>query len=69
MSGWNDRVIAGFRANGGGVVTVPVGAIPLEGDEWQRAWRRFLDRSPGFARYRERSGDRDFPIFRLAPRG
>jgi deazaflavin-dependent oxidoreductase (nitroreductase family) len=52
-----------------GVRTVPVAAVALEGDEWQHAWQRFLDRSPGFGRYREHSGDRDFPIFHLSPRG
>ena len=48
-----------------GIETVAVRAAPLEGEEWERAWQRFLDRSPGFARYRERSEGRDFPILRL----
>lgn len=70
---WSFNLVAHPEAEievpaGAGVSTVPVTASPLEGDEWQRAWERFLDRSPGFARYRERSGDRDFPIFRLTPR-
>jgi deazaflavin-dependent oxidoreductase (nitroreductase family) len=137
MSGWNDRVLAEFRANGGHVErfgralvllhsmgarsgvervnpvlalrdgdgwlviasaagaprhpawsfnlaahpeaqieipgdpieTLTVRATPLDGDAWQRAWQRFLERSPAFARYREHSGDRDFPIFRLTPTG
>jgi deazaflavin-dependent oxidoreductase (nitroreductase family) len=138
MSGWNDRVIAEFRANGGHVerfgralvilhsigarseqerlnpvlaipegdgwliiasaggapahpawyfnllahpevrIELPVGqddvetldvrAVPLDGEAWEAAWQRFLDRSPGFARYRERSEGRDFPIFRLERR-
>ncbi len=55
-------------ADGGEPVhTVAVHAVPLDGEAWQRAWQRFLDRSPAFARYREHSGDRDFPIFRLTP--
>jgi deazaflavin-dependent oxidoreductase (nitroreductase family) len=55
--------------DGDRIETVEVRAIPLEGDEWRAAWQRYLDRSPAFARYRERSGDRDFPIMRLVPRG
>jgi deazaflavin-dependent oxidoreductase (nitroreductase family) len=51
------------------IETVDVRAVPLEGDAWRAAWQRYLDRSPAFARYRERSGGRDFPIFRLEPRG
>jgi deazaflavin-dependent oxidoreductase (nitroreductase family) len=56
-------------AEGGAPIrTIAVRATPLDGEAWQEAWQRFLDRSSGFARYRERSGDRDFPIFRLTPR-
>lgn len=51
------------------IATVAVRADALEGEAWQAAWQRFLDRSPGFAHYRERSAGRDFPIFRLVPRG
>ena len=56
-------------ADDGAIDTVEVRGTALEGDAWQRAWQRFLDRSPAFARYREHSGDRDFPIFRLEPIG
>jgi deazaflavin-dependent oxidoreductase (nitroreductase family) len=52
---------------GAAIETIPVRAIPLDGDEWQVAWQHFLDRSPAFARYRDHSGGRNFPIFRLTP--
>ena len=48
--------------------TVDVLATELEGAEWSAAWQAFLERSPGFAQYRERSEGRDFPIFRLTRR-
>lgn len=49
--------------------TVGVLATALEGEEWESAWQKFLERSSGFAAYRERSEGREFPIFRLTRRG
>jgi deazaflavin-dependent oxidoreductase (nitroreductase family) len=44
-----------------------VTARELDGDDYERAWRRFLDASKSFAGYRDRAGRR-LPIFRLDPR-
>jgi deazaflavin-dependent oxidoreductase (nitroreductase family) len=64
-----DAAIEVPGGSGAPIRTLAVRAAPLEGEEWAAAWQRFLERSPSFARYRQRSGDRDFPIFRLTPRG
>lgn len=52
----------------GGIDTVPVRATVLDGAEHTAAWARFVDRSPAFAQYDERSGPRRIPVVRLAPR-
>ncbi len=52
----------------GGIATVPVTATVLEGAAHDAGWAQFLGRSPAFAQYDERSGDRRIPVVRLAPR-
>jgi deazaflavin-dependent oxidoreductase (nitroreductase family) len=52
----------------GGVATVPVTATVLDGDARDAGWARFVDRSPAFGQYEERSGGRRIPVVRLAPR-
>jgi deazaflavin-dependent oxidoreductase (nitroreductase family) len=52
----------------GGIDTVPVRATVLDGAEHDAAWAVFLGRSPAFAQYDERSGDRRIPVVRLTRR-
>ncbi len=52
----------------GGIDTVPVRATALQGEERDAAWARFLERSPAFAQYEERTGGRVIPVVRLSPR-
>lgn len=52
----------------GGIDTVAVRAEVLAGETRDAAWRRFLARSPGFASYEQRAGDRVIPVVRLTPR-
>ena len=52
----------------GGIQTVVVRAVVLGDAERDAAWSRFVDRSPGFAEYKERAGGRQIPVLRLAPR-
>lgn len=51
-----------------GTSTVPVIATSLEGDEYVAGWKAFTDRSPAFAGYKEKAGDRVIPVVRLDPR-
>ncbi len=45
-------------------------AIELtDDDEWEAAFGRFVERSRGFADYREKAAPRRMPILRLEPRG
>jgi deazaflavin-dependent oxidoreductase (nitroreductase family) len=50
-----------------GVETVAVHATEVAEPERSELWTRFLDASPGFASYEEKT-DRAFPIFRLTRR-
>lgn len=51
----------------GGVTTVPVRAVRLEGAERDAAWQRFTAMSSGFAEY-ERRTTRVIPVLRLERR-
>ena len=50
------------------VETVPVAASVLDGDDRDAAWAKFTSRSPGFAAYEERAGDRTIPVLLLTRR-
>lgn len=50
-----------------GIETVAVHAAEVPEPERSELWQRFLDASPGFASYEQKT-DRRFPIFRLARR-
>jgi deazaflavin-dependent oxidoreductase (nitroreductase family) len=52
----------------GGIDTVAVRADVLSEGDHDAAWARFLDRSPAFAQYDERSGARRIPVVRLSRR-
>jgi deazaflavin-dependent oxidoreductase (nitroreductase family) len=52
-----------------GVVTVPVVVEDLKGADRDESWARFVQRSPSFARYEEKAGDRVIPVLRLGPSG
>jgi deazaflavin-dependent oxidoreductase (nitroreductase family) len=56
-------------AEGGTVGSHDVHAVELDGDEYEAAWQRFLDRSSAFGEYATRTQGRRMPIFRLDPRG
>lgn len=45
----------------------PVLARELEGDEREAVFRRFVERDPAYAEYRERTSRR-IPVFELAPK-
>jgi len=51
----------------GGIDTIPVRADVLTGAELTAAWSQFLERSPAFAQYEQRSG-RQIPVVRLRRR-
>ena len=51
-----------------GVATVPVTAQELDGDEYERAFARFVRRSSAFAVYQQRATERRLPVIRLSPR-
>ena len=51
----------------GGVVTVPVIASDLQGEERDAAWAIFTSSSPGFAAYEKRAAGRTIPVIRLSP--
>jgi deazaflavin-dependent oxidoreductase (nitroreductase family) len=53
---------------GGGVRSVDVRAFELDGDDYEAAWQRFLERSSAFGQYATRTQGRRMPIFRLRPR-
>ena len=52
----------------GGVETVPVTAVELDGAEYDAAFARFVGRSSAFAAYQRRATERRLPVIRLAPR-
>jgi deazaflavin-dependent oxidoreductase (nitroreductase family) len=52
-----------------GVTTVPVVVEDLRGSDRDEAWGRFVQRSPSFARYEQKAGDRVIPVLRLTPAG
>lgn len=52
----------------GSLETVPVTATVLTGADRDAAWSTFTSRSPGFAAYEERAGDRTIPVVRLVRR-
>jgi deazaflavin-dependent oxidoreductase (nitroreductase family) len=49
--------------------SVDVHAIDLEGEERDAGFARFVERSPGFARYERDAAPRLIPVVRLEPRG
>ena len=55
-------------ATAAGVATVPVTASELDGDEYERAFARFVRRSSAFATYQRRATERRLPVIRLTPR-
>lgn len=55
-------------ATAGGVATVPVTATELDGEEYDRAFARFVSRSSAFAVYQRRATERRLPVIRLSPR-
>jgi len=66
---WYFNLVADAAAQvetGSGVV--PVQATVLEGDEYAAGWDAFTKRSPAFAGYKEKAGDRVIPVVRLDPR-
>jgi deazaflavin-dependent oxidoreductase (nitroreductase family) len=48
----------------GEIVTVPVTARELTGDEYDAAWQEITDEAPTFAEYKEKT-DRAIPVFQL----
>lgn len=52
----------------GTVESVAVAASVLTGEARDEAWSRFTSRSPGFAAYEEKAGDRTIPVLLLSPR-
>ncbi|CAN5337785.1 nitroreductase family deazaflavin-dependent oxidoreductase [soil metagenome] len=51
-----------------GTRTVDVTASVLEGEDRDSAWVQFTTRSPGFAEYETKAGDRTIPVVKLTPR-
>lgn len=56
-------------ATDGGVQTVPVTAVELDGEEYEPAFARFVARSQAFATYQRRATERRLPVIRLTRRG
>ncbi len=56
-------------ANGdGGISTAHVHAEELTGPDRDAAWRRIVERFPGFSGYERSAGERVIPVLRLTPR-
>jgi deazaflavin-dependent oxidoreductase (nitroreductase family) len=51
-----------------GTETLAVTASPLDGDAYTDGWAQFTRRSPAFAQYQERAGERRIPVVKLTPR-
>lgn len=48
-----------------GIDSTTVSAVDLTGAERDAAWQKFVDRSPMFADYQVKAGDRTIPVFLL----
>lgn len=53
-------------ATEGGVDTVSVTAVELDGDEYDAAFARFVRRSSAFTTYQQRAAERRLPVIRLS---
>jgi deazaflavin-dependent oxidoreductase (nitroreductase family) len=51
-----------------GSATVEVTASNLSGPDYDDGWAQFTAKSPSFAQYQQRAGERTIPVLRLTPR-